>query len=96
MYKNILILFAIYLATMSLITFFVYLADKKKAEKGKYRTPEKVLLALSFFGGAAGAAVAMKLCRHKTLKKYFAGTAAFGLVWQIALLCFLIVKALST
>lgn len=96
MYKNILILFAVYLAVMSFITFFVYLSDKKKAEKGKYRTPEKVLLALSFFGGAAGAATAMKVCRHKTQKKYFAVTAAFGLIWQIALLCFLILKALNT
>ena len=48
MYKNVLILFAVYLAVMSLITLFVFLSDKKKAEKGKYRTPEKVLLALSF------------------------------------------------
>ncbi len=96
MYKNVLILFAVYLAIMSLITFFVYLSDKKKAEKGKYRTPEKVLLALSFFGGAIGAAVAMKVCRHKTQKKYFAGTAAFGLIWQIALFCFLILKTLNT
>ena len=95
MYKKILILFAVYLAVLSLITFFVYLADKKKAEKGKFRTPEKVLLSLSFFGGAPGAALAMKLYRHKTQKKYFAVTAAFGLVWQLALLCFLIIKALS-
>lgn len=95
MYKNFLILLVVYLALMSFITFFVYLSDKKKAEKGKFRTPEKVLLALSFFGGAFGAAIAMKLCRHKTQKKYFAGTAAFGLIWQVALLCFLIIKALS-
>ena len=95
MYKNILILFVVYLAVLSLITFFVYLSDKKKAEKGKFRTPEKVLLALSFFGGALGAASAMKLCRHKTQKKYFALTAAFGLIWQLALLGFLIIKALS-
>ena len=95
MYKNILILFVVYLAVLSLITFFVYLSDKKKAEKGKFRTPEKVLLALSFFGGALGAAAAMKLCRHKTQKKYFALTAAFGLIWQLALLGFLIIKVLA-
>ena len=95
MYKNILILFVVYLAVLNLITFFVYLSDKKKAEKGKFRTPEKVLLALSFFGGALGAAAAMKLCRHKTQKKYFALTAAFGLIWQLALFGFLIIKVLA-
>ena len=39
------------LVVMGIITFFAYLIDKKKAEKGKWRTKEKTLLSLSFFFG---------------------------------------------
>ena len=44
----VIIAYAAYLVLLSLITFIAYGVDKKKAEKGKYRTKEKTLLLLSF------------------------------------------------
>ena len=55
-----------YLVLLSLITFFMYAADKRKASKGKWRIPEKVLLLSSFLGGAFGGYPAMLIFRHKT------------------------------
>ena len=67
----VLMIYGCYLIFLSLITFFMYLADKKKAEKGKWRIPEKVLLLSSFLGGAFGGYPAMILFRHKTKKLRF-------------------------
>ncbi len=69
---------------LSLITFCVYGADKRAAVKGARRVPERVLLCLSFFGGAAGGICGMLLFRHKTAKFYFAAVNAAGAVWQAA------------
>lgn len=55
-----------YLLLLSLITFLAYRIDKRKAEKGKWRTKEKTLLLLSFLGGAFGGYPAMLIFRHKT------------------------------
>ncbi|MBE5743151.1 MAG: DUF1294 domain-containing protein [Clostridiales bacterium] len=60
-----------YIAVVSIITFFAYGADKSKAKKNKRRTPEKVLLGLSFIGGAVGGILGMNLFRHKTKHWYF-------------------------
>ena len=76
-----------YLILLSLITFIAYGADKKKAEKGKYRTREKTLLLLSFFGGAFGGYPAMLIFRHKTKGEhwYFTFVNIIGLIIHIAL-----------
>lgn len=62
----VLIAYGAFLVLLSLITFFAYRADKKKAIKGAYRTKEKTLLLLSFLGGAFGGYPAMLIFRHKT------------------------------
>ena len=56
---------------MSLLAFVFYGADKLKAKKRAWRVPEKVLLSLSFFGGAPGGILGMLLFRHKTEHWYF-------------------------
>ena len=81
--------YTIYLAVLSLAAFTAYALDKRKAEKGAWRTPEAVLLALSFFGGAIGGYSAMNAVRHKTKRWYFHVVNGLGLVWQISLLIFL-------
>ena len=58
-------------AAMSLFAFVFYGADKLKAKQGARRVPEKVLLSLSFFGGAPGGILGMLLFRHKTKHWYF-------------------------
>ena len=81
MLKYVLIVYGV----MSVIAFFAYGADKRKAKKGAWRTPEAVLLGLGFFGGAVGALVGMKLFRHKTKHFYFWIINFLGLVAQAAL-----------
>ena len=62
--------------------------DKKKAEKGKYRTREKTLLLLSFMGGGFGGYPAMLIFRHKTKGEhwYFTFINIFGILLHISLL----------
>ena len=68
---NILAIYAALVAVMSIITYFTYYADKQKAQNGKWRIRESVLLGLGFFGGALGALLAMNVYRHKTKHWYF-------------------------
>ena len=88
----VIIAYAIYLVLLSLITFIAYGADKKKAEKGKYRTKEKTLLLLSFLGGAFGGYPAMLVFRHKTKGEhwYFTAVNLLGLAVHITLMLLLI------
>ena len=78
--------YLIYLAIMSVITFFMYTADKRKAKKGKWRISEKALLGMSFLGGATGGYIAMNLVHHKTKHWYFHAVNILGLLWQYGLL----------
>ena len=78
------------LATISFLTFLLYALDKEKAKRSAWRISEKTLLLLSFFGGAAGGYLAMNMVRHKTKKWYFHFVNIFGLIWQIALLAYLL------
>ena len=88
----VIIAYASYLALLSLITFIAYGVDKKKAEKGKWRTKEKTLLLLSFFGGAFGGYPAMLIFRHKTKGEhwYFTAVNLLGLAIHITLLILVI------
>ena len=64
-------LLVIYLIIVNIGTFILYGADKKKAEKDKYRIPESSLLFYSVIGGAFGAFLGMRIFHHKTKKKKF-------------------------
>ena len=66
--------------------------DKKKAKNGKWRTKEKTLLLLSFFGGAFGGYPAMLIFHHKTKGEhwYFTFVNILGLIIHITLLVLLI------
>ena len=73
-------------AVMSVIAFFLYGSDKRRARRGKWRIRESVLLSVAFFGGAVGALLGMKLFHHKTRHWYFWAVSLLGLAAQIALL----------
>ena len=77
-----------YLILLSFITFILYFADKKKAEKKKWRIPEKVLLLCSFLGGAFGGYPAMLIFRHKTKGEhwYFTFINILGILIHVAAL----------
>jgi len=85
--------YGIYLATLSVITFAFYLADKIKAQNGSWRIPEKALLLLSFLGGGVGGYLAMHIVRHKTRHWYFHVINVIGILWQISLLVVLIINS---
>lgn len=85
-------LFLSYLLLLSIVAFLAYGIDKRRAKRRAWRVPEAFLLAVGFFGGAAGALAAMQLFRHKTKHWYFYAFNLVGLVWQLACLVFLLVK----
>ena len=66
---------------VSVLAFFVYWADKRKARADAWRTPENILHALELAGGWPGALVAQQVFRHKTRKVSFQ-----ILFWAIVLL----------
>ena len=82
------VLLAVY-GLMSVLTFVQYAVDKflAKAGFGK-RLREARLLLFGFFGGAAGALLAMLLFRHKTRHRSFWIVNSVGLMLQLALLYF--------
>ena len=82
------------LAFVSFLTYIVYGVDKRRAVEGKWRIPEKVLLSMSFLGGAVGGYLAMKTLRHKTKHWYFYAINILGIAWQVALLGYLIILEL--
>ena len=79
----------IYLALINIVTFFVYLKDKKAAEKGKDRVKIVTLLSLSFIGGSIGALCGMYILHHKTNKSYFTVGVPLMIFMQILLLFYL-------
>ena len=83
----VMIIYGAYLLLLSIVTFIAYGADKRKAKNGKYRTKEKTLLCLSFFGGVFGGYPAMLIFRHKTKGEhwYFTAINLLGLAIHITL-----------
>lgn len=56
---------------ISVVAFFLYWSDKRKARRDGWRTPENVLHAVELAGGWPGALLAQQLFRHKTRKVSF-------------------------
>lgn len=83
-------IFGAWLAALSLIAFFLYASDKRRAKRQQRRIPEKTLLGISFLGGAIGGYAAMLCCRHKTRHWYFHAVNLLGIAWQAGLLVWLL------
>jgi uncharacterized membrane protein YsdA (DUF1294 family) len=66
---------------VSVLAFFLYWSDKRKARADTWRTPENVLHAVELAGGWPGALLAQQVFRHKTRKVSFQ-----LLFWLIVLL----------
>ena len=66
---------------VSVLAFFLYWSDKRKARTDRWRTPENVLHAVELAGGWPGALLAQQVFRHKTRKVSFQ-----LLFWMIVLL----------
>jgi uncharacterized membrane protein YsdA (DUF1294 family) len=72
-----------YLLLINIVTFLVFVIDKRRAVKRKWRIPEKTLLGLSLIGGSAGGLIAMYYFRHKIRKPAFAYGLPMMLLVQV-------------
>ena len=61
----------IYLIVINIIGFLVMLIDKRKAEKNKWRIPEKSIFIITALGGGIGTIAGMYTFRHNTKKLQF-------------------------
>ena len=77
---GILELFSVFFILMNLIAFFLYVIDKRKAEKSKWRISENTLMFFTLVFGGIGAVLGMCLARHKTKKIKFRIAMSFGLI----------------
>ncbi|ETK42634.1 MAG: hypothetical protein A2W79_09115 [Pseudomonadales bacterium RIFCSPLOWO2_12_60_38] len=66
---------------VSVVAFFLYWSDKRKAQTEGWRTPENILHAVELAGGWPGALIAQQVLRHKTRKVSYQ-----VLFWVIVLL----------
>ena len=78
-------LILVYLAIITVVTFFAYGIDKWKAQHKRWRIPESVLLGLAAIGGSVGAWLGMQVWRHKTQHKKFKYGVPAIFVAQVAL-----------
>ncbi|CAG4914086.1 hypothetical protein R69919_04164 [Paraburkholderia gardini] len=69
-----------YLLVINAVTFCVYAYDKHRAIRDEWRIPELHLYVLSLAGGAIGAELGRRLCRHKIRKWSFTLVISIGLV----------------
>lgn len=76
-----------YLLVINIFTFSVYGADKRRAQSGRWRVPERTLLGLAVIGGSLGAWLGMKTFHHKTQKpKFYIGVRIILLIHVILLM----------
>ncbi len=61
----------IYFIIINIIGFLIMLIDKRKAEKGKWRIPEKTIFIVTALGGGIGTIAGMYVFHHKTRKLQF-------------------------
>ncbi len=74
-----------YLLLINVVTFIIYGVDKRKAQKDRWRIPEKVLFLFPLLGGSIGGILGMQVFRHKTKHWYFRIGLPLILVVQLAL-----------
>lgn len=71
-------LFSLFFILLNILTFSLYLADKLKAVKGKWRISEKLLIFFTLIGGI-GALLGMCIAKHKTKNRKFRLVVVLGL-----------------
>ncbi len=79
----------IYLIVINIIGFLLMFIDKKKAEHGAWRIPEKTLFLATLLGGGVGTIAGMYTFRHKTKKLKFTLGLPIILILEIVLAIYL-------
>ncbi|WP_302199764.1 DUF1294 domain-containing protein [uncultured Gemmiger sp.] len=78
-------LWLLYLTLTNLVAFCLMAADKRRAQKRRWRIPEHTLFAAALAGGSLGAWLGMYVWHHKTKHWYFVLGMPLILIAQIAL-----------
>ena len=79
-----LLLFLVYqFISINLVTFLAYWLDKRAAQKGAWRIPEKNLHQLEMLGGWSGALLGQKILHHKNRKKSYQAEFWFVIIMQV-------------
>lgn len=84
--------FVIYLVIINVITFLAMWLDKRKAERGKWRTSEQTLFVLVLLGGGIGGIAGMYIFRHKTQKPRFVVGFPVILIFEIIVLLYFFLR----
>ncbi|MFR2534616.1 MAG: DUF1294 domain-containing protein [Clostridia bacterium] len=84
--------FIVYLVMINMITFFAMWLDKRKAQRGKWRTSEQTLFVLVLLGGGIGGIAGMYTFRHKTQKPRFVVGFPAILIFEIVVLLYFFLK----
>ena len=81
-------------AITSLANFVLMYLDKRAAQQGSWRVPERRILFWAFVGGGLGALAAQRAFRHKTKKEPFVTLLKAALVFNVISAGALMVPAL--
>jgi predicted MPP superfamily phosphohydrolase len=73
-------LFSALFILLNLLSFSLYVIDKRKAAKNKRRISENILIFFTLAFGGIGAVLGMRLAKHKTQKLKFKVAAVLGLI----------------
>ena len=76
-------------AGLSVCTFVAYWLDKRKAQAGRWRTPESTLQFMALLGGWPGALLAQSYLRHKSQKRAFLAVFYLGALLNLIALAWL-------
>lgn len=71
-------------AVMNAVGFALMGADKRRAEKGAFRIPERTLVAVAFMLGGVGSLAGMFVFRHKTKHASFRILLPLSALWSLA------------
>lgn len=82
----------VYVLSINLISFLAFGFDKHRANRNKWRLKNRLLLGLSFIGGAIGGLIGMNVFRHKTKKAYY----KMGLPLMILMHILLLILIMNT
>ncbi|ANE45634.1 membrane protein [Paenibacillus swuensis] len=80
------------LAVMNIAGFIMMGTDKKRARNQEWRIPETNLFGAAFLGGALGVLAGMKVFRHKTQHLSFRYGIPALLVFNIAVVYYMVSK----
>ena len=83
------VLIGIVLVVMNLLSYILMGLDKRAAQEGRWRVPEKTLFLVTALFGGLGGVLGMHVFRHKTKHWYFRVFFPMLLIAQIGILVML-------